>query len=311
MGYYLPVEVPATGTRRLRLILFRAAYNLPVTLGLARGVFARHGLELDIAYTRGSLMVSEALLDGERDLGVLSADDVVYEVERRGADLFMFMGLHAGILTLMSRPGVENAAELAGGRLGVDDPASGFALVAHKILKSMGLPKDRYETVASGGHELRAQALREGRIDVALVTPPFSVALSDLGFKTLARARDYLPRYQASCGVTTRRRAREHGDALVAYVRAYRESLKWALSPANRAAAVAHLAQEFGLGRDLAEPTFDALADPDDGLFPDAAIDVPGIQTALQLRVDAGLLKAPPPDPSRYYDPGYHRRALA
>ncbi len=294
-------------TRRLRLILFRAAYNLPVTLGLARGVFARHGLELDIAYTRGSQMVSDALLDGERDLGVLAADDVVYEVERRGADLFIFMGLHAGILTLMARPGVENGRELAGGRLGVDDPASGFALVAHKILMAMGLSQDRYETVASGGHELRAQALREGKIDVALLTPPFSVELSDLGFKTLARAGDYLPRYQASCGVTTRRRAHDNGDALAAYVRAYRESLKWALNPANRGAAIAHLAEEFGLRRELAEPTFDALADPRDGLFPDAAIDVPGIQAVLALRVEAGLLKAPPPQPSRYYDAAYLR----
>ncbi len=252
-------------------------------------------------------MTSDALLDGERDLGVLAADDVVYEVERRSADLFMFMGLHAGILTLMARPGVENGRELAGGRLGVDDPASGFALVAHKILKAMGLSQDRYETVASGGHELRAKALREGKIDVALLTPPFSVELSDLGFKTLARARDYLPRYQASCGVTTRRRAREYGDALVAYVRAYRESLKWALNPANRGAAIAHLAEDFALRRELAEPTFDALADPGDGLFPDAAIDVPGIQAVLALRVEAGLLKAPPPEPAKYCDAGYLR----
>ena len=42
----------------MRAILFRAAYNLPVTAGVARGVFERHGLELDIVYTRGSQMTS-------------------------------------------------------------------------------------------------------------------------------------------------------------------------------------------------------------------------------------------------------------
>lgn len=289
----------------LKLILFRAAYNLPVTLGVERGVFARHGLDLDIAYTQGSLMTSEALLGGEREVGVLAADDVVYEVERRGADLFIFMGLNPGILTLMARPDIETARDLAGGRLGVDDPASGFALVAHRILKGMGLSQDQYETVASGGHEPRARALREGRIDMALVTPPFSLDLARRGLRTLARARDYLPRYQGSCGVTTRRWARENSDALVAYIRAYRESLKWVYDPANRAAAVAHLAQEFGLTPELAAPTFDALADPADGLFPEAAIDVPGIEAVLALRVEAGLLKAPPPDPAKYYDASY------
>ncbi len=289
----------------MKLILFRAAYNLPVTLGLERGVFARHGLELDIAYTRGSVMTCEALIGGERDIGVLSADDVVYEVERRGADLFIFMGLNAGILTLMARPGIETARELAGGKLGVDDPASGFAFVAHKILSGMGLPQDRYETVASGGHEPRARALREGRIDAALVTPPFSIELAARGLKTLARARDYLPRYLGSCGVATRSWARDHGDALVSYVRAYRESLKWVLDPENRAASSAHLAKVFELAPELAGPTYDALADPADGIFRDAAIDVPGIQAVLNLRAEAGLLKSPTPGPSKYYDAAY------
>ena len=286
-------------------MLFRAAYNLPVTLGLERGVFARHGIDLDIAYTRGSSMTSQALLGGEREVGVLAADDVVYEVERRGADLFAFLGLNGGILTLMARRGITSARELAGGRLGVDDPASGFALVAHKILQGMGLSPGEYQTVASGGHEPRAQALREGRIDAALVTPPFSVALAAEGLRTLARARDHLPRYLGSCAVTTRRWARENGDALRAYARAYRESLSWVLEPANREAAIAHLAGSFGLAPALAGDTFAALADPADGLFRDARIDVAGIRTVLDLRIEAGLLAAPHPDPSRYYDERY------
>ena len=297
-----------TKTRSVKLILFRAAYNLPVTLGLERGVFARHGLELDIAYTSGSVMTSAALIGGERDIGVLAADDVVYEVEKRGADLFIFAGLNAGMLTLMTRHGIAAVRDLAGGRLGVDDPASGFALVAHKILQTMGLSRDRYETVASGGHEPRARALREGKIDAALLAPPFSVALAAHGFKALARAHDYMPHYLGSCGVTTRRWARDNRDALIAYISAYRESLKWVLDPANRAASIAQLAREFGLEQALAESTFAALADNSDGLFPQAAIDIEGMRTVLALRVEAGLLKSPPPDPSKYYDDSYLRR---
>lgn len=299
-----------TRTRRLTLMLFRAAYNLPVTAGRTLGIFAKHGLELDVRYTRGSKMLSDALLDGRCDLGVLSADDVVYEVETRRADLFMFMGLHGGILSLIARPGVRTARELAGGRLGVDDPASGFALVAHKILNVLGLPRAQYETLSIGGHELRARALLDGKIDAALLTPPFTLELLARGFTSLARARDHVPKYQASCGVTTRRWAGEHAGALVAYIRANRESLQWVLSPANRAAAIAHLAGEFGLEQELAAPTYDALADPSDGLFTDTALDVAGIQAVLDLRVEARLLTAPPPDPSKYYDASYFRQAL-
>ena len=38
---------------RLRLIQFRAGYNLPVHAGREKGIFERHGLDIEIAYTPG------------------------------------------------------------------------------------------------------------------------------------------------------------------------------------------------------------------------------------------------------------------
>jgi ABC-type nitrate/sulfonate/bicarbonate transport system substrate-binding protein len=293
----------------LRAILFRAAYNVPVTLGLQRGVFAAHGLDLTVDYTRGSIMVTESLLSGAHDIGVLSADDVIYVVESRGADVFMFMGLNAGILTLMARPDIRTAADAVGRRLGVDDPASGFALVAHRILQAGGVSRDRYETVPAGGHEHRARALLEGTIDVALLTPPFTLEALARGFTVLGRGRDHLPAYQASATVTTRRWAHGHADTVIAYIRAHRESLDWTLDAQNRAVVTEHLAAEFGLAAEHAEATYAALTDPSDGLFPDARVDVAGVQTALSLRTEAGLL-APGPRPlTRYYDLTYHEQA--
>jgi NitT/TauT family transport system substrate-binding protein len=294
----------------VRVILFRAAYNLPVTLGLERGVFARHGLDLDIAYTRGSQMVGAGLLGGEYELGVLSADDVIYEVETHGADLFMFMGLHAGILTLIARPEIRTARDVAGKRLGVDDPASGFALVAHTLLQSAGVARSEYETVSAGGHEHRARALLEGTVDVALLTPPFTLEAMALGFTVLARPREHLPAYQASAGVTTRRWARANTPTLVAYIRAYRESLAHALAVEHRTEAVDHLAREFALAREAAASTYSALADSIDGLFRDARIDIAGVQTALDLRVNAGLLAEEPRPLTRYYDTAYLDAAI-
>lgn len=290
---------------RVKALLFRAAYNLPVTLGLARGVFARHGLEVDIVYTRGSRMVTQGLLAGEYDVGVLAADDVIYAVETHGADLFMFMGLHAGILSLVARPDIRTVRDVVGRRLGVDDPASGFALLAHKILERAGVNRTEYETVPAGGHEHRARALLDGAIDVALLTPPFTVETHARGFRTLGRPRDCLPTYQGSCGVTTRRWARTHEATLVAYISAYRESLGWTLAAEQRADAVAHLAEQFALSAEHAALTYAALVDSSDGLFRDAEVDLAGVQTVLALRVEAGLLAAGSRPLTRYLDLGY------
>ena len=299
----------ARALRRLNVMYFRAAYNLPITLGLEHGVFARHGLDLEITYTRGSRMSGAALVSGAQDLGALALDDVVYAVEKRHADLFAFMGYNSGTMQLMARPGIQSAHDLAGKTLGVDDPDSGFAFVAHKILQGMGLRRDAYETVPSGGHHHHAQALKEGKIDAALITPPFSVELTTLGFITLERTLDYLPRYQGSVGVTTRRWAATHSDTLVTYIRAYRKSLQWTFAPANRAVAIAHLANDFALPRAIAARTYATLADRREGLYRDADLDVPGIQTVLDLREENGLLQAPTPPPAKYYDTRYLRRS--
>lgn len=299
----------ASALRSVKVIYFRAAYNLPVTLGLERGVFARHGLDLEVTYTLGSIMICDNLLSGAHDLGALAVDDVVYDVEKRKSDLFAFMGYNSGTIQLMARPAIKSARDLAGKRLGVDDPNSGFAFVAHKILQGLGLGREEYEVVPAGGHNHRAAALKEGRIDAAMIAPPFSVDLTNLGYTLLGRTLDHLPRYQGSVGVTTRRWAAQNGDTLVAYLRAYRESLQWVLDPANRDACVAHLARDFGLTAEIAGPTYDVLAKSKDGLYPDAGIDVPGIQTVLDLRVENGLLDRPTPDPAKYYDATYLRRS--
>ena len=89
---------------KLRLIQFRAGYNLPVHAGRQKGIFERHGLELEITYTPGSLYISEALRRGEFEIGHTGADDIVADVEDFGdglSGLFIFMGLHSGLLSIV------------------------------------------------------------------------------------------------------------------------------------------------------------------------------------------------------------------
>src|SRR4029450_2594397 len=66
--------VSASAPRRLNVMAFRAAYNLPITLGLEHGVFARHGLDLEITYTLGSRMSGASLGSGARDLGAAGVE---------------------------------------------------------------------------------------------------------------------------------------------------------------------------------------------------------------------------------------------
>ena len=63
-----PLEIPMASLTKLRLIQFRAGYNLPVHAGREQGIFERHGLEIEITYTPGSLYISDALRKGNSRL---------------------------------------------------------------------------------------------------------------------------------------------------------------------------------------------------------------------------------------------------
>ena len=109
---------------------------------------------------------------------------------------------------------------------------------------------------------------------------------------------------------TTRAWAAKHDAELITFVRAYLESLAWTLDRSNREEAAGYLAQEFKLELDLARRTYDLLADADGGgLFREAAIDPQGIEVVIDMRVKAGLLPAPPPPASKYYNARYLERA--
>src|SRR5574341_2531274 len=61
----------------VKLLQFRAAYNLPVHAGIETGIFARHALIVETEYTPGSVYINQALKEGRFDIGHTGADDII------------------------------------------------------------------------------------------------------------------------------------------------------------------------------------------------------------------------------------------
>ncbi len=147
-----------TALTPIRLIQFRAGYNLPVHVAIERGHFARLGLEVEVTYTPGSAYLSEALRTGKFQIGHTGADDVESD---GGLVLFLFMGLHSGLLSLVGSPETRDVESLRGKSLAVDARTSGFVFVLEKALRSSGFGPEDYNLVEVGGWESRYQALLE------------------------------------------------------------------------------------------------------------------------------------------------------
>lgn len=299
-------------TEKLKLIQFRAAYNLPVHAGIETGIFSRHGLALETAYTPGSLYISQALQEGRYDIGHTGADDVIAAVEDdRGSDLFIFMGLHSGLFTLVGAPDCPSIDSLFGRSIGVDATTSGFAFVVERMLRARGFAAGNYQLIEIGGWESRYRALMQGKIAATLLTEPFVSNALGAGCHLLAKDFEMIPSYQGTCGATSRRWAEQHPDRLVRYIRAYAEATQWCFEKANRRACLAILARYSEIDGPAAEHTFDALLHPQHGLYPKADVNMSGVTAALELRAELGYLAHPTPPVEKYVDLTYHRTALA
>ena len=299
-------------TETLKLIQFRAAYNLPVHAGMETGIFARHGLALETAYTPGSLYISQALKEGGCDIGHTGADDIIADVEiDDSSDLFIFMGLHSGLFTLVGAPDCASIDSLFGRSIAVDAKTSGFALVLERMLHTRRFARDDYQLIEVGGWESRYRALLEGKITATLLTEPFVRNALGAGCHLLARDFEMIPSYQGTCGAASRRWAQQHPDRLTRYIRAYVEATQWCFNTRNRQSCLDILARHNEVNGRAAEHTLDALLDPPHGVYAKAGVNISGVTAALELRAELGYLARPIPPVEKYVDLSYYRKALS
>jgi ABC-type nitrate/sulfonate/bicarbonate transport system substrate-binding protein len=274
------------------------------------GIFAKHGLEIEVAYTPGSDFLIAALETGQFEIGHPAADDVVSAVESETrSDLFLFMGLHSGLMSVVAGAGYRDVETLRGQSLGVDSRTTGFVFLLEKFLRANGLAPEDYALIEVGGWEQRYRALLEKRIAATLLTSPYVEDALESGCHLLARGNDIEPVYQATCGAAARRWASENREELVHYIRAYVEATQWCFERANRQACLRLLNRHVGLNETRGEKTLAALLDADYGLYPRAELNAPGLTAVLALRAEMGRLRSPVPPIKKYLDFSFYRGA--
>jgi len=295
----------------VRLLQFRAAYNLPIHAGVETGIFPRHGLALEIAYTPSASYLIQFLKQGRFEIGHTAADDVIADVgSDASSDLFLFMGLHSGLFSLITASECNSVESLLGKPIGVDSENSGFALVLERTLLARGLARDDYRMIEIGGWESRYGALTDRKIAAPLLTEPFITHSLEAGCHLLARDFEMIPSYQGTCGAASRLWAERHRDVLARYIRAYVEATDWCFRSENRGDCLDILVRHTSMDRPTAEHTLDGLLDRAHGLYPKAALNVSGVAAALGLRADLGHLARPVPPAERFIDLSYYNEVL-
>ena len=298
----------------IRVISFGGLSTVPLRVALARGIFAKYGLNVTAEFTPNSTVLREGLAAGKFDLAHAAVDNAVAMVETDHADVVVLMGSDDSMTELIVQPTIASVEALRGKVVAVDAPNTAYALQLRKILLLKGLTAGAdYTMKAVGGTPQRLQAMIQDKDNAAaMLNPPFSNQAKAAGLKSLGSASTLIGAYQGIGAFALRPWARDHRDALVSYIAAYVEALRWFLAPPNKAEALAFLASDLKLSPEIAGDVYaKAVANPG-GLAPDARLDVPGLVNVLKLRAEIERQwNGVPPPPDKYYDPSYHKEALA
>ena len=235
-------SAPASATP-LRVVAFAGGWNLPLWAAQRQGFFEQQGVSVEIAYTPSSSALVQGLMAGRFELALAAIDNLVAYQEGQGdgppladPDLVAVMGVDSGFLSVVARGAVRTIADLRGKKLAVDSPNTGFAFVLRELLQSNGIGESEVTLVRGGATELRFAGLVAGTFDATLLRTPFDILAVERGFRVVASA-DSLGPYLGTSGIVRRSWARSHEAALVGFLRAYRDAMRWLVEPGNRAIA--------------------------------------------------------------------------
>lgn len=265
----------------------------PVLEVLARhGLAEAAGLRLEIDRVASSIAQFEDLRRGRYDLVLTSPDNVLAyrfdEANPLGAtmDVRILAGVDRGLgLSLLAAPGIATPAALAGRRIGVDTPESGFALALLALLEAEGLEAGTdYELVELGGTPRRLEQLLAGACDATMLNAGFDLRAEAAGCRRLVRVGYALAPYLATVLATTGDRLEAAREPLRRFLTAWLAALERARHPSEAGPLSRFAAAELGLGPTEARRYVAILTDDREGLVPGGAVDPAALLTLVQLR---------------------------
>ncbi len=311
-------QAPQKPAQNLRLIVFAGGFNLPVWAAQRQGFFAQNGVAVTLTNTPGSAFQIAKLLEGEFDIGLTAIDNVIAYQEGQGEakvmdnpDLFAFMGLDNGFLSLVTAPGIKTFADLRGKTLSVDAMTTGYAFVLREMVARGGLSESEVSYVRAGGVLNRFQELLDGKHAATMLITPFEILAGNRGHPRLAGAQQVLGAYQGLVGAARRSWARQNEAALIGFMRAYRTAVEWLYDLKNHEIAEALLVANVpAMTPPLARQSLSILLHGQTGFYKDVAIDLKGAQTVLALRSKFGVPQKTLTDPMKYIDLSYYEKAF-
>lgn len=270
----------------------------------AKGIFAAAGLEVGIMVTPNSTDQMRGLSLGSWQIVSTAFDNVLGWSGREGGEIVAIAQVAQGItLPVYLRPEIKSWEDLRGKPLAVDAVDTAYALVLRRILLAHGLEMERgdYTLLPKGATGHRLESMIQGESFAGVLNPPWDAKADAAGMNRFADQREILPNYPGGVFAVNRKWANDNRAMLTKYLTAWDQGLRWAQDVKNRDEAIKLIADAEKMDEKNAATRLRQL--PSNG-----RLNLAGLQTVLDLRVQFGLTPPMGQDLPKYYDESFYNQ---
>lgn len=223
-------------------------------LALKRGMFRDEGLDVELIRMNANVSIT-ALSTGDIDYTMVFASVV------RGALRGMPMKVVASFMDssthlLIARPEYKTIRDLKGKTLAVSTFGATSDVAARMMMKQGGVdPEKELKVIPLGAERARYAALREGIVDVAVLSPPTDTDALRSGYRVLSRFHEHFKLPFTGVG-TNLKKLKEKPDEVKRMIKALLRANRYVRS--NREGTIQAMMDWIKVDRESAAATYNS-----------------------------------------------------
>jgi len=286
-------------------------FSLPITVAQREGLFYREGLNVSviIPVPGGSDKMIDALNDNWADVTHIATPFLIRSALAGSDAVAIDTEFKNPIYSLVAKPEISSIAGLKGKLVGLADQAGTISISMRKLLAAHGLNPGDYAVKVQEGTPARFNCLR-AECDAVVLGQPQDLQAIAAGYRLLGRSTEAVPDFLYTVTAIRRSWAQGHQKELVRFVRGMAAAFAFIRAPQNRDAVIKLIAETIGCSDAIAGETLDLFLQPGQDVLPARGeIDLAALQQVIAMMAEAGLLKPPLPQASRFADLRYLRAA--
>jgi NitT/TauT family transport system substrate-binding protein len=249
----------------------------PANIGNEVGIFARHGLDLEIAGFGGDAKLQQAMAADAVDIGLGSGPGMAFIAKGSPVKGIAAMAGPPLIFALVVRAdgSVKTIDDLKGHKVAISTVGSATAWLMSEVSRQHGWGFDGFEQVAIGENAARIAALKAGAVDGCVVDVGSALNFVGRGDgRILMRFGDVAKYFIMHVIFATDKAIAQKPDQLKAFLQGWFETI--AFMRQNKAKSVAIAMQVMGTDEKTTSGIYDELMPmfTDDGRFDPKALAV-------------------------------------